>query len=68
MKQDWVSDRQAVVLTSETPWDCFLLGKLYGALPALQKDCLEGGMHPGDFIRLTVPATYMITFITSQKL
>ena len=65
MKQDWAGDRQAVVLTSETPGDCFRLGQMYGTLEPLHSDCVE---FSPERVRLTVPATYMITFITSQKL
>jgi len=60
VKIRWNGDKAAVVLQAEGPNESFTLGKLYGRLRALKKDCLQGGEGTGEQISLTIPVTYML--------
>jgi hypothetical protein len=62
----WNEQKSAAVLEAETPNDYFALGKLYGRLPALRRDCVQGVETPGEQIILTVPISYMITELLKE--
>jgi hypothetical protein len=47
--------------------DAFALGKLYGRLSALKKDCVYGGEGTGEPLRLTIPITYLLTELINEK-
>ena len=66
MRIRWNEHKAAAVLEAETTNDHFALGKLYGRLPALRRDCVQGGEGTGEQISLTVPISYMITELVKE--